>query len=152
MKIVLIKDLKGLGRKDDVKNVSDGYARNFLIPHGVAKLATGKELEKIGVEKQNLAEMDARVREVLEELHRKTQSAPIGVPIKTGSRGEIFSSIKEADVRQALMTVEPRLGGFEFDIKLEKHIKKAGIHEAEINAGRGVKNTFKIEVIPTVSG
>ena len=146
MKIILLKDLRGLGRKDDVKNVPDGYARNFLIPQGIAKLATGKELKKIDTEKHNLAETDARVGEMLEELHRETQSAPIGVPIKTGEKGEIFSSMKEADVRQALMAAKPQLSALEFKIELGKHIKEIGIHEARINAGRGIKNTFKIKI------
>jgi large subunit ribosomal protein L9 len=151
MKVVLIKDLRGLGRKDDVKNVPDGYARNFLIPHGVVKPATGKELERLDIKKQNLKDANAKIEKILKELHRETQSAPISVPIKTGSKGEIFSSIKEAEVRQVLMGVEPRLGNFEFDIKLEKHIKDLGVHEIEINAGRGIKNTLKIKIVPLAS-
>ncbi len=146
MKIILLKDLRGLGRKDDIRNVSDGYARNFLIPQGVAKPATSRELEKINTQKESLAKTDIQIGEMLGELHRETESAPISVPIKMGKKGEIFSSVKEVDIRKALLTAKPQLGVLKFEIELEKHIKEVGIHEAGINAGRGIKNTFKIEV------
>jgi len=146
MKIILLKDLRGLGRKDDVRSVSDGYARNFLIPQGIVKPATSKELKKINTQKENLAETDIQIGEMLGELHRETEFAPINVPIKTGKKGEIFSSVKEADIREALLTAKPQLGVLKFEIELEKHIKEVGIHEAGINAGRGIKNTFKIVV------
>lgn len=147
MKVVLLQDLRGLGRKDDVRNVSDGYARNFLIPRGVVKLATSKDLQKLDTARHELAEANTKAGEMLEELHRETQSAPISVPIETGEKGEIFSSLKEEDVRRALITAKPQLAELKLQIELEKHIKDLGIHEAGINAGRGVRNTFKIKIV-----
>ncbi|MDD5710944.1 MAG: 50S ribosomal protein L9 [Candidatus Colwellbacteria bacterium] len=146
MKVVLLQDLRGLGRKDDVRNVSDGYARNFLISRGIAKPATGKDIRKIDAAKHDLAEANVRVGEILTELNRETQTAPIKVFIKTGDKGEVFSSVKEAEVQEALIAAKPQFGTLKFKIELGEHIKELGIYEISINAGRGVRNTFKIEV------
>ncbi len=142
MKVILKKDIKSLGRKGDVKNVSDGYARNQLIPNGFAEAATERAVE-----------VNARERSIAEALHAekiaelKKSAKALGeetlvFKLKVGPKGETFGSVTERDVEQkihALGMSVVNLGG--------KHaLRSVGDHIIEASFGEGVSAKLKIRI------
>lgn len=138
MKIVLLEDVKGVGRKMDVKEVKDGYGRNYLLPKKLAVLATPGNLKF----KEQLAKREEESVRKLTELAKKLENISLEFRVKTGFKGEIFGSIKADDVKKSLR--EQGLGGAE--PVLEKPLKTLGEHAVPIDFGRGVKGKVKIRI------
>jgi len=147
LKVILLEDVKKLGKKGAVLTVSDGYARNFLLPRKLAQpatdgrlalLATGKEEEK------KKAERDFRRKAALrDELKEKS----FRIKAKSGESGKLFGSVTPADIASA---VQKKIGA-DFDkrwIRLEDPIRSVGIHQIPIRLGPGIEGTLTIEVVP----
>lgn len=145
MKIILKKDVAGLGRMHDIKNVSDGHALNFLFPRGLAIPATPKDvaaIEKVKAEKAAQAEVQENL---LMKSLAKLKDSTITLTGKANEKGHLFSGIHAAEIAAALqeqlkMTVEPRhvevSGGT---------IKEVGEHSAAVVVGEK-KGAFKVVV------
>ncbi|MCL4405969.1 MAG: 50S ribosomal protein L9 [Patescibacteria group bacterium] len=142
MKVILLQDIKNVGRRHEIKNVSDGYARNMLLPRRLAVLATPEELKKI--EKENLAAV-AEEKELVAKLKSVTDGEPIKFYLKTGDKGEIYTSIKAEDIEEELK----RRGLEEIKVKLSKPIKNLGLTEVEIHWRKGIVAKVKISVEPS---
>ncbi len=147
MQILLLQDIKGLGRHGEIKNVSNGYARNYLIPKGLAKAVAEGESENIAKQIEEKNTRDMELKRMLEDLRMKTKDNPVIVPIKAGRGGEIFSSIKIPDIEKALEFHDPVIAK-QAEVQIKKPIKEIGLHEVSVNLGGGVRNTFTIEVKP----
>ena len=147
MKVVLLKDVKNIGKRDEILNVSDGYARNFLFPQRLAAEATPGMLKEI--EKKRAAQ-DAREAEALAEA--KAQAAAlkgkvIDLKIKCGSQGRLYGSVTTAEVAEAL----EKQHGFAADkrkIDLGDPIKEVGDREISIRLYSGVSTTMILRVSP----
>lgn len=137
MKVILLQDIKDIGRRHEVKNVSDGYARNFLFPRKLAILAVPEALKKIEEEKSVLATEE---KELAAKLKSVTDGEPIRFYLKTGAKGEIYTSIKEEDIAEEL----ERRGFESIKVKLEKPIKNLGLFEAEVYWRGGTSGKVKI--------
>lgn len=145
MKVLLIKDVKTLGRAGEIKDVKDGYGQNFLIGKGFAKLATPEvvenykaelvlkeKLEKEEIERLNKEKSELESKNVIIKKH----NAPVGIQGSVGN-GDIATAIKE-------------LFGFDIDkksIHLDKPIKSTGVHEVDLKLGHGIHAKLKIEVV-----
>jgi len=149
MRILLLQDIKGLGRRGEVKNASNGYARNYLIPQGLAKAATDSESENVQKQTQAKNNEAEELKKILDDLKAKTDNHPVVVFIKVGKRGEIFNSIKPLDIEAALKLYDPIIPKHS-EIEIKKPIKEMGLHEVSLNLGRGIRNTFTIEVKPSI--
>lgn len=147
MKIVLMQDVKALGRKGEIKDVADGYARNFLIPKGLAVPATegnlrALEQERVLKERHEIQE-EAEARAIaarLEGLH-------LVVRAKAGESGRLFGSITGKDVAEAIR----RQTQIELDrkkIDLPEGLKKLGRYQIPIRLYRGVSVEIEVEVVP----
>ena len=147
MKVILLKDVKNLGRKYDIKNVSDGYARNFLLPNGLVKIASEqiiKELEKkISLNQKKEEEIKTK----LEILAKELKGKEFIFAVKTGKKGEVFSSISEQDIKEKVMEGRDNKLFDEIKIKLEHHIRSLGEQKIEVDLGREIKTSIKITVI-----
>ena len=152
MRVVFLKDIKGVGRTNEIKNVSDGYARNFLIPKGLAKPATEGDITRVQKIEASDKDKIAMTKEALRTLQKETESAPIKLYIKTGKKGEIFSSVKGPDIESVLLREKPHLSQLEIKIKTPKPIKELGPQKIEISAPQGIKNYFYIEILPIEEG
>ncbi len=142
MKVVLLQDIKGLGKKYDIKDVSDGYARNFLIPKKLAEAATGAALKRVADLKSKMeAEREKLVAELKAEAE-KIKSKKIVFKMKTGEKGEVFGSVTARDIKDEL----EKLGVFHATPVLSKPIKTLGETKVEINFGEGVKATIEVVV------
>lgn len=147
MKVVLLKDVQGLGKEGQVKEVADGYARNFLLPKGLAAVATPgtlKELEiKQTAEKRRQAKMDEEMR----DLAKKISGGSVTVRSKVGEGGKLYGSITTADVAEAL---EKQLGQSvdKRKIEIEEPIRHVGEYKVPIKLSKNVSATVNLIVQP----
>ncbi|MBI2013720.1 MAG: 50S ribosomal protein L9 [Candidatus Colwellbacteria bacterium] len=144
MKVVLQKDIKGVGRINDIKNVSDGYARNFLIPKGLAKPATSAALKEVANMREVINKEVEELRTKLKTLEEETKNKPIVIKVKVGDKGKLFASIRDIEIKDRLTKFGLENAEVEFP---EGHIKTTGTHRIILNLGRGVVGEVKIEVV-----
>jgi len=146
MDIILTQDVPKLGYKGDTLKVRPGYARNFLIPQGMAIIAT-KVNAKIMEENQRQASHKiAKVKQEAEELAAKLADTTIEMVAKTGTSGKIFGSITTLQVAQAL-----KEKGFDIDrrkISLNEEIKNVGSYTATLDLHKNVKATINLVISP----
>ena len=102
MKVILTKDIPNIGKKYDVKNVSDGYARNFLFPKKLAIVATEKEIKNLEAKKEKAKAEAEKDLTKNQEIARKLESMEIEVPAKIGKEGNLYASISSAQIAKAL--------------------------------------------------
>ncbi len=144
MKVILLKDIKGLGRKLEVKEVKDGYGRNFLMARGLAEAATKDALNKLEHQKKI---WEAEYEKLVEELKigaKKLEETELNFKMKVGEKGEAFGSVSRKDIETELA----RHGYKDLKIELEKSIKTLGEHFVPIDLGEGVKTKIKIVTQP----
>ncbi|MFA5233342.1 MAG: 50S ribosomal protein L9 [Sulfurimonas sp.] len=145
MKVLLIKDVKTLGKAGEVKEVKDGYGQNFLIAKGFAKHATTEILAQHKEEERIAAENLAKEIASLKELAAKLDKAEIVITKKLGQSGHLFGSITKDEVAHALQEQH----GIEID---KKHItdklsiKTVGEHDLDLKLGHSIHATLHVDV------
>ena len=124
MKVVLLKDVKGTGKKGEVKEVSDGFAKNFLLKNGSAKIADNSALNENKI--QNDAAKYHKQQEILaaKELAKKIEGKTVTLQIKCGSNGKTFGSVTSKEISDELEKLDIRLD--KKKIELKEPIKMAG--------------------------
>ena len=144
MKIILREDVRNIGKKFDVKEVSDGYARNFLFPNGLAEPATGGALKKLEAMKAEHDKEENELRAHLTELARKAAGVKLEFELAADTSGAIFGSVNKESILKALrehgLVTKERV-----DIDLKYPIKAAGEHKVPIDFKKGV--TAEITVV-----
>lgn len=119
MKVILLKDVKKVGKKDDIVDVADGYARNFLLPGKLAVIVSDKSKEILADQKQEHAETVAREKENAKEIAKQLETIVIAFPVKVGGNGNVIGSVSTKQVEDALQK--------EHGIKVDKRkFKPAG--------------------------
>lgn len=144
MKIILTQDIERLGKKGDVVNVKDGFARNFLIPNKMAISATKERLNQIDAIKSELTKREESRQKKLKNLAAKLETVSLKAELKMGETGA-FGAITNADVAKLLKDA-----GYEIDrhkIEIPNPIKEPGIFDIPINLGE-VTATIKLWVTP----
>ena len=140
MKIILLQDIKGLGKKLDVKNVSNGYAMNFLIPKGLVKIATDLAVKKLETQKACQEKEEKETKIELEKIAKNLENQEFEFTVKTGEKGEVFGSVGKDDIK-ALIGIK------DIKVNLERPIKTLGEHQMEIDLGKGIKTKIKLKVL-----
>ncbi|MEE8588252.1 MAG: 50S ribosomal protein L9 [Sulfurimonadaceae bacterium] len=146
MKVLLIKDVKGLGKAGEVKEVKDGYGQNFLVGKGLAKVATNEVLKKHASAERKKAENEAQEIEGLKELAEKLDKLKVTVSKKLGNTGHLFGSVTKDEIAHALKDQH----GIEIDKKHINHkeaIKITGTHDLDFKLGHGMHATIHLEVV-----
>lgn len=145
MKVIFLKDAPGQGRKGEIKEVSEGYAQNFLIPKGLAQVATADVQNKIAKEAKEAEIKKLRETEKIQKLKQEMEKRVFTVKVKTGDKGQIFGSVHEKEIAVAVST---KMG-----VAIEKHqidisapIKSVGEHQIKIKLGGGIISNAKIKV------
>lgn len=147
MKVVLLKDVKGQGKKDDIVNVSDGYARNFLFPQKLAMEATAGAMKEIQLKR---AAQDARDAEVLRQAKEKADSLNgrvVELKVKCGAQGRLYGSVTAAEVADCL----EKQHGVKVDkkkIDIGDPIREVGEREISVRLHTGVSATMKLHIVP----
>ena len=144
MKVILVQDVKGIGKAGTVAKVSDGYARNMLLPRGLAKEATDANLKALERENALRAARYAEDQESAKEIAKKIALLKVKIETKSGEGGRLFGSITSKDIADALKEQH----GIEIDKKkmlLDSPIKQAGEHTVEVKLFQDV--TAKLRVV-----
>ncbi|ADL08961.1 50S ribosomal protein L9 [Thermosediminibacter oceani] len=131
MKVILLQDVKSLGKKGDLVNVADGYARNYLFPKNLAVEATPGNLAKLEQEKKARENKLAKEKKEAEELAQKIKKGTVTLKVKAGEQGKIFGSITSKDIAEALR----QQYGVEIDkrkVQLDEAIKSLGSYEVTV--------------------
>ncbi len=139
MKVILLKDIKNLGKKMDIKDVSEGYARNFLLSKELAIQATPENLNK---RSQWLKEEEKKLSEI-KKMAEKLAQETIEFKVKKGSKGEIFSSITKDDIKKELL----KRGFHISQVDLERPLKTIGKNKVGITFRYGIKNFATINIV-----
>lgn len=141
MKVIFLKDVKGVGRRGEIKEVSDGYAKNFLLPKNIAEPATERVMGEINRANAAAEKEAAGFKDRIKKLE---EAGELQFKLKTGKKGEIYGSITREDVERELKNK----GFGHIEVKLAKPIKETGKHEVEISIGRGISGKINISVNP----
>jgi large subunit ribosomal protein L9 len=146
MKVVLLETIEGLGSVGQEVKVKDGYARNFLIPKGLALTATDSNIKAFKDKIQARIRSEAKSKEHAMKLSEELASVTLKFEAKTGQEGKLFGSITSMDIFEAL-----KGKGFEVDKKkivLNDAIRHVGTHEVAVRLFPEVTSTIKVEVVP----
>ncbi|HNT43656.1 MAG TPA: 50S ribosomal protein L9 [Syntrophorhabdaceae bacterium] len=145
MKLILIEDVQGTGKKGDTVTVKDGYGRNFLVPRGLAVPATEVNVVRFENIVRSVSNKKARDLETASELKAKLEEATLTIKKKAGEDGRLFGSVTHKDIVEAVKAVS----GVEVDkklVRLEEPIKTTGSHTVVIHLQPDVNAEVKIEV------
>ena len=144
MEVILKKEVKKLGYRGDIVNVKDGYFRNFLLPGGLADVATpsvkklaASRKEKVKMDKQQLLD---NAKEALAKLH----GLKLTFKEKASEKGKLFGSLAEADIIKAVL--EKVNIGLEKEYVVMDHIKAVGSHDVTVRLGEGLEEVVKVTV------
>ncbi|MBE3577846.1 MAG: 50S ribosomal protein L9 [Limnochordales bacterium] len=144
MQVILTQDVKGLGSKGDTVKVADGYARNYLIPRGLAIEATKANLKQLAAQQAERARQLQRKEKEAEELARRLEATTVRIPARAGEGGRLFGSVTAADIAEALAKL-----GIKVDkkqIELEGPIKQLGTYTAVVRTLPGKTASLRIVV------
>ena len=146
MEIILRQDVNNLGLKDDVVVVKDGYARNFLIPKGMATMATTSAKKVLAENIKQRAHKEAKIKSEAEKLAARMDGLKLIIGAKTSSTGKIFGSVNTIQIAEALHGQ-----GFEIDRKniriQDDQIKEVGTYKAQAKLHKDVLVEFVFDVI-----
>ena len=145
MKVILKRDVKGLGREGDMKEVKDGYARNFLLPTGAASMADKGTVANWERHREQRDERDRAVRAEAEATAAKLREMKVEIPVKAGEKGRLFGAVTNREVGQAIAAQ-----GVDIDrhnIHLREPIKTLGEHRVEVRLMAGVDAVVSVAVV-----
>jgi len=145
MEVILTKDIHNLGYKNDIVAVKSGYGRNFLIPQGIAILATESAKKMHAENMRQRAHKEEKIKNEALEVAKKLESVSIKLGAKTSTTGKIFGSVNNIQIAEAL-TAE----GFNIDrkvIAIKEAVKEIGTHTAIIKLHKEVKVEVSFEVV-----
>ncbi len=145
MKVLLIKDVKSLGKRGEVKEVKDGYGKNFLIGKGFARHATPEILEQHAQDELIVAENLEKEVNALKEIAKQLDKAEIVITKKLGSNGHLFGSVTKDEIASALKEQH----NIEIDkkhINEKQAIKSIGEHDLDFKLGHGLHATLHVDV------
>lgn len=145
MKVIFLKDVKGQGKKGEIKTVSDGYGKNFLIKNGYAVLATPTGLDRLNKENKEKAIAEEKEIKRCEELKKKIEKDSYKFKVKTGDQDRVFGSVSAKQI-----AIELKNKGYEIDkkkIKMELALSSLGFHNVEIELHKKVIATIKVQLM-----
>ena len=145
MKVIFLKDVKGTAKKGEMKEVSDGYARNFLIPKGVAKEATASSINDLNRQKTAESLKKQKEEQDAKDLAEKLKAITVTMYSKAGDGGKLFGSITSKDIAERL-NKEHKIDIDKRKILLDDHIKMLGSHTVPVKLHQNVTAEFRVEV------
>lgn len=147
MKVILLKDVKGLGKAGEVANASDGYARNFLIPKGLVMEATEGNLKVLEKRRAEIEAQRAIDKAVAEDLKKKIEAAdPVDIYSKAGGNGRLFGAVTAKDIADAFFE-EYKIELDKKKIVLDNPIKQEGPATVQLKLYQGITAALKLNVI-----
>lgn len=145
MKVILLEDVKSLGKKGEIVNVNDGYARNFLLKTKKGVEATGKNMNDLKLQKANADKVAQELLDQAKDLAKEIEKSRVEVTIKTGEGGRVFGSVSSKEIAAA---AEAQLG-LKIEkkkIQLKEQIKSLGMHNVPVKLHPKVTAELKVHV------
>jgi large subunit ribosomal protein L9 len=146
MKVILLQDVKSLGKKGEIVEVSEGYARNMLLKKGLGQEATGKNMNDLKLQKANAEKVAKETLEAAQALGKEMEGKEIKVAVKVGEGGRVFGSISTKEIAEELK----KQLGYEIDKKkiiLDGPIKSLGVTNVAVKLHTKVTATIKVHVL-----
>ena len=147
MKVILKQDIKGVGKKDQVINAADGYARNYLFPKNLAVPADSGNMNNLKAKNESLAFRKGEDLKEAKELAEKMKKITVKIFVKAGDNGKLFGAVTSKEISEALKT--------DFNINIDKKkilltesIKSAGVTKVDIKLNEGVMAKVSVMVVP----
>ena len=144
MKVIFIKDLRGQGKKGDIKEVKDGYAENYLIKNGIAKKLTEQNYNQFLETKKEEAELDKKLRKEAEELKKKLANMELLFKVKTGAQDKVFGSVSTKQIKEELDNKKIDID--KKQIQLEEGLSSLGYHDVKIELYKDVIGIVKVKL------
>ena len=145
MRVIFIKDVKGQGKKGEIKTVADGYGKNFLIKNGYAVMATQTSLKILDEQNKEAQKQEEENIKKCEELKKQIENLKIKISVKAGEGDRVFGSVSTKVVHEELLNK-----GIDLDkkkIHLESPLSSLGFHNVEINLHKKVTAILKVELV-----
>lgn len=146
MKVILLEDIKGVGKKDEVINASDGYARNFLLPKNKAVEANNENMAKLKSRNESKAFKKQTEIDQAKEIAKKFERITVRIKVKAGGNGKIFGGVTSKEISEALKN-EHSIDVDKKKIILPETIKQIGMTNVDVKLYEGVMAKLKVDVI-----
>ncbi len=144
MKVILNQNVENVGAVGEVVKVSDGFARNYLIPQGWAAPATAGNIRAIAIKQAKAIEKEKETRSKAEEIAKRARTLTVAIEAAVGDDGKLFGSVTSAEIAEALAAL-----GVEVDkkqVRVPKAIRKTGSHDIELRLHQNVRALLKVQV------
>lgn len=146
MKVILLDNIKGVGKKDEVINASDGYARNFLFPKKLAVEANNENMNKLKAKKQSEQYKKDVEKENAQKVAKQLDSINLNIKVKAGENGKIFGGVTSKEIAEELKK-QYKIDIDKKKIVLNENIKNIGSFDINIKLYEGVLGKLKVKVI-----
>ncbi|MBR1812997.1 MAG: 50S ribosomal protein L9 [Lachnospiraceae bacterium] len=146
MEVILLQDVKSLGKKGEKVTVSDGYARNFILPKKLGVSATAANLNDLKLKEANQARIEKEQLDAAKELQAKIEASPVTLSVKVGEGGKVFGSIASKEIATAFKEQH----GLELDKKkilLDENIRTVGNYTVGVKLHRDVTAKLSVKVV-----
>ena len=146
MKLILLENVKGVGKKDEIINANDGYARNFLLPKKLAVEANNQNLAKLKSKQESNEHKKMTEKQEAEDLAKKLEKIILKIQVKAGENGKIFGGVTAKEIAEQLQ----KQHNFKVDkkkIDLKETIKQTGMFNIDLKLYEGVNAKLKIHII-----
>ena len=147
MRVILKREVAGLGRPGDVKDVADGYAQNFLLPRGLAIEATAGEMKVLARARDAKRAKQDRAHADAEELAKRLSETTLVFRLKAGEQGKTFGSVTSKDIAEALQR-EQKVDVDRTKVHLPEPLKALGVHQVEIRLLTDVRANVTVAIEP----
>ena len=147
MRVILKREVAGLGRPGDVKDVADGYAQNFLLPRGLAIEATAGEMKVLARARDAKRAKQDRAHAEAEELAKRLSETTLVFRLKAGEQGKTFGSVTSKDIAEALQR-EQKVDVDKTKVHLPEPLKALGVHQVEIRLLTDVRANVTVAIEP----
>jgi large subunit ribosomal protein L9 len=145
MQVILRDDMDNLGKSGEVVNVKPGYARNYLLPRGLAIKATAGDIKRVEHEKRVIAARTAKMAKETQAEADKLSQISVSIARAVGEEDKLYGSVTSRDIAEALVAQGVKVDSKK--IHLEEPIKTLGMTEVQVKLGRGVNATIKVWVV-----
>lgn len=146
MKVILLDNIKGVGKKDEIINASDGYARNFLFPKKLAVEANNENMSKLKAKKQSEQYKKDVNKENAEKIAKKLDDITLTIKVKAGENGKIFGGVTSKEISEGLKK-QYKIDIDKKKIILNENIKNLGSFDISMKLFEGVTGKLKVKVI-----
>lgn len=146
MKVILLDNIKGVGKKDEVINASDGYARNFLLPRKLAVEANSENMSKLNNKKDANQYKKDLEKQAAEEMVKKLKNILLKIKVKAGENGKIFGGVTPKEISENLKS-QYQIEIDKKKIELKEPIKNLGSVQVNVKLYEGIVGVLKVDVI-----